>query len=259
MRLVLDEPVGLLRDEQRLLVLVVRAEADRELALGRLGPQGLGLALDVVLDQRVRDREDVRGGAVVLLHQEDLGVGVVALEVQEVLDRGPAPRVDALVGVAHDADVPVLLREQVDQLVLRAVRVLVLVHEDVAEPLLVVLEDRGVVAEQPDGLGDQVVEVERPGGELALLVLHVHVRDRLLVEVARHLRELGGRQDVVLRLADRRGHRPGRVPLEIQVQVLQDAREQALGVPLVVDREARRAGRGGRARAAGSARTPNGT
>jgi hypothetical protein len=40
--LVLDEPMGLLGDEQRLLVLVVGAEPHRELALGRLGPQDLG-------------------------------------------------------------------------------------------------------------------------------------------------------------------------------------------------------------------------
>ena len=96
-----------------------------------------------MLDQGVGDGEDVRGGAVVLLHQEDLGVGVVALEVKEVLDRRSAPGVDALVGIAHHTDVPVLVRQQVHQLVLGPVRVLVLVDEDVPEPLLVVLEDRG--------------------------------------------------------------------------------------------------------------------
>ena len=45
--------------------------------------------------------------------------------------------VDALVVIADDAQVPVLSRQEPDQLKLGPVRVLVLVHADVPEALLV--------------------------------------------------------------------------------------------------------------------------
>ena len=150
--LALTEPLDLVDHEERLVVLVLGPVQDRELAVAGLGPQALRLAVHVVLDQRVRDAQDVLRGAVVLLHQEDRRVGIVALEVQDVLDRRAAPRVHALVGVADDADVAVPRRQHVHQLVLRAVRVLVLVDQDVAEPLLVVLQDLRVQLEQLDGL-----------------------------------------------------------------------------------------------------------
>jgi hypothetical protein len=51
-----------------------------------------------------------------------------------------------LILVADDADVAVVGGEEEDELVLDAVRVLVLVDEDVAEAALVVLEDVGVLA-----------------------------------------------------------------------------------------------------------------
>ena len=131
-------------------VLVVGAIPDDQLAVIGLGPERLRLALNVVGDELVRDLQDRLGRAVVLLHDEDGGVGVVVLEVQEVLDGGAAPGVDALVGVADDTDVAVPGRQHVHQEILGAVRVLVLVDEDVAEPLLVVLQDFWMFAEEPD-------------------------------------------------------------------------------------------------------------
>jgi hypothetical protein len=193
-----------------------------------------------VLDQRVGDGQDVRRRAVVLLHEEHLRVGIVAFEVEEVLDRRAAPRVHALVRVADHAHVAVLRGELVDQLVLSAVRVLVLVDQDVAEPLLVVLEHLGPLPEQQDGLGDEVVEVERSGRALALLVGEVHLRDGLLVEVAGEVVEVVCRENLVLRLADRGRHRPGRVALRVEIEIPKDRGEEALRVALVVDREAPR-------------------
>ena len=102
-------------------MLVLRPIEDRQLTVTRLGPQALGLALHVVLDQGVRDAQDVLRGAIVLLHKEHRRVGVVTFEVEDVLDGRATPRVDALVGVADDAHVAIPRGQQVHQLVLRAV------------------------------------------------------------------------------------------------------------------------------------------
>ena len=71
--------------------------------------------------------------AVVLLEPHDVRVGEVLLEVEDVADVGAAPAVDRLVVVADDHQVAVPAAEQLHELVLRAVGVLVLVDEHVAE------------------------------------------------------------------------------------------------------------------------------
>ena len=80
--------------------------------------------------------------------------------------------------------VAVLGGEQQDELVLRRVGVLVLVDQDVLEALLVVREHVGVLAEQRDGVHEQVVEVHRAGLLQAGLVLGVDVGDLALEDVA---------------------------------------------------------------------------
>ena len=92
-------------------------------------------------------------------------VGERVLELQDVAEVGAAEAVHRLVGVADDGDVAVAAGEEQHDLVLRLVRVLVLVDEDVLEALAVVLEHVGVVAEQAHGVDQQVVEVHRPGGD----------------------------------------------------------------------------------------------
>ena len=128
-------------------------------------------------------------------------------------------------------------RELVDKMILGAVRVLVLVDEDVPEALLVVLEDLRVVAEQSDALHDDVVEVERAGGSEPLLIGRVEVGDRPLVERAGLGGELRGRDEVVLGPADHRRHRSRRIPLGVDVHLLLHDGDGPFGVALVVDGE----------------------
>ncbi len=48
----------------------------------------------------------------------------------------PAPRIYALLGVAHHADVAILADEEIDEHILDLVGVLVFVDKDIIEPLL---------------------------------------------------------------------------------------------------------------------------
>ena len=73
--------------------------------------------------------------------------------------------------------------ERPDPQVLRAVRVLVFVDVEVAPLLLVLGEDVGRLLEEPDGLEQQVVEVERVGLAQALLVAGREAGDRPLAVV----------------------------------------------------------------------------
>ena len=72
----------------------------------------------------------------------------------------PRKRVDRLVGIAHGEHVRVLLGQQLQEAVLRVVRVLVLVDEQVAERVLPLLLRLGEALEHVDGEIEHVVEVD---------------------------------------------------------------------------------------------------
>ena len=134
--------------------------------------------------------------------------GNAVLELQDVPEVGAAEAVHRLVGVADDADVLVAAGEHEDHLVLGLVRVLVLVDQDVLEPLAVVLEHVAVLAEQHDGLHQQVVEVHRPRLLEAGLVLGVDVGVLAVEDVRRPCLRHRRVDQLVLPVADdRRAHR----------------------------------------------------
>jgi hypothetical protein len=80
----------------------------------------------------IRRVEDGAGRAVVLLEPHHAARREVLLEVEDVADVRAAPAVDRLVVVADHHQVAVRRRQQLQEPVLRAVRVLVLVDEQEA-------------------------------------------------------------------------------------------------------------------------------
>ena len=178
----LDQLRHLGGDEARLGVLVLDLERTHRRPVAEVGEERLLLALAVVRDDGVRGAEDGVRGAVVLLERDELRAREVALELEDVADVGAAERVDRLVRVADGADVPVLAAEQLEQPVLRVVRVLVLVDEDVAERLLPALAGFREALQHLDREHEQVVEVHRVRPEHSPLVERVDVGDGLVVE-----------------------------------------------------------------------------
>ena len=183
-------------------------------------------------------REDRLGRAVVLLELDHGGVGEVLLELEDVADVGAAEAVDRLRIVADDRQVPVLPAQQLQQPVLGAVRVLVLVHQDPAEALLVALADVLEELEHVDRPHQQVVEVHRVGLEQALLVGAVGLGDHRL-ERRDGLLGVGlGVHQQVLEVRDPGLDRARRVALGVDLEVGEAALDHPQRVGLVVDREA---------------------
>ena len=153
------ETLDLVDHKTGLVVLVLSFEShDRETG-PPVGPQVFRGSFGVVGDDRVGRFQNGLGGPVVLVEDDHPGVGVILLEVAYVADVGSAELVNRLVGVTHNAEVAVGGGELVDQHVLSAVGVLVFVDQDVAEALLVVLEDTREGGEQFDGDHEQIVEI----------------------------------------------------------------------------------------------------
>ncbi len=220
-------------------MLVLHLERAHRRPVAEVGEERLLLALAVVRDDGVRGAEDGVRRAVVLLERDELRAREVALELEDVADVGSAEGVDRLIGVADGADVAVLAAEQLEQPVLRVVRVLVLVDEDVAERLLPALAGLREALEHLDREHEQVVEVHRVRPEHPPLVERVDVGDGLVVERLDALQVLLGRDELVLRVRDLGVDAAGDEALRVALELLQAVLRQPDLVGLVVDREVR--------------------
>src|SRR5712671_3548595 len=182
--------------------------------------------------------EDELGRAVVALELDDGRVRVVPFEVEDVPDIGATPAVDRLVVVADDGQVAMLRGEGPDPEVLRSVRVLVFVDVEVAPAILVPSKDVWCLVEQPDGLEQEVVEVEGADLLQALDVANGETGNHLFVVIDGVVAEELRVEHLVLRPADRAedGARP-ELAGERHVLLAEDRLHQSLLVVRVVDDE----------------------
>ena len=112
-------------------------------------------------DQPGGGGKDRRRRPVVRLQPDDMRTLEILFEAQDVFHLRPAPGVDRLVVVADAADVAVALGEQTQPHVLHQVGVLILVHQDVAEPAMVVGQDVRLGPQDLRHVQQQVAEIRR--------------------------------------------------------------------------------------------------
>ena len=217
-------------DKEGFVVGVVAGADDDGRAAGERGVEALGDAEWVLLHDAEGGVEDLGRAAEVFFEEDAVQAGEVEVHALDVAHVGVAPAVDALVGVADDADVG---RQAAQELVLHGVRVLELVDEDVVD----VRGELGVLAEEAHAEEEQVVKVERMARAELLLVRGVCAAQREVLGVRwRAGRVRAGRAQLVGRPAVGLGARDGR---ERGVGVALDVSEEAPRVVRVGDREAR--------------------
>ena len=232
---ILHDGIG---NEHGLAVFVRRPEYPHRAALVIFGPQGLALALGIVLDHLIGGIQDLLGAAVVLLQTDHHGARKLLFKVHDVLDVGAAELVDTLVVITHHADVAVLLRQQAHQTVLGMVGILVLIHHDIREPVLVLFQHIGVFFKQPHGQHDDVVEVHGIGALEQLLVLLIHPGAHFIAEVARlGCQHLGGIHQLILGPADLGEQTAGSEVLLIDPQGLAGLLDEPQGIIGIIDGE----------------------
>ena len=165
---------------------------------------------------------------------------IILLEIEDVRQIGTTPRVDGLVIFAHDHDVAMLCCEQLRERILGMIGVLILVHQQIAEAILIDFEHFFMVLEQEIRVEEQIVEIERIEGAQAFLQHFVDAPDHLRRRVFVALFEYFGRYELVLRLRDTIAHHALGIALRIDVELGHDALHEALRVGVVVDGESRR-------------------
>ena len=111
--------------------------------------------------KRLAKRQDGVGRAVVVFQPHDFGLGPILLEAQDVGHVGAAPAVNRLIVVAHHAQVAMPGGQRLDDAVLAAVGVLVLVDQQVGEAAGFGPANVGETLEQLFGAQQQIVEIDR--------------------------------------------------------------------------------------------------
>ncbi len=232
--------LDLLADRARLLLRIPGAGHGDLLAQLVLGAQRLAEPALVVGDEVGGGREDMAGRAVIALEPDHGGAGEILLEAQDVVDLGATPAVDRLVVVADAAQVLRPLGEQPQPQILGDVRVLIFVDQHEPEALLILAQHLRVLAEQADGLEQEVAEVGGVEHFQPLLIGGVELEaasageDRGLAG-----RDLVGREPAVLPIVDHRRERAGGPALLVDVLGLQHLLHQADLIVHVEDGEIR--------------------
>ena len=121
--------------------------------------------------------------AVILFQPDDRGPREVVLELQDVVEIGAAPAIDRLVGVAGRAEVWMVGAQTAGDGVLGQIGVLVLVDQDVAEPVVEAGANIGLRPEQLGDVVEQVVKVDRVEVAKPTLVGRIHLRDAAVVKL----------------------------------------------------------------------------
>ncbi len=94
-----------------------------------LGPESFFFPLDVMTNQAAGNIQNVLRRTVILFQTNDLRRRKMLFKLQNVGDVGAAPAIDRLIGVAYDADVLLLFREQTNQRELQRISVMILINQ----------------------------------------------------------------------------------------------------------------------------------
>ncbi len=173
-----------INDETRFIKLVERAIQGDRLAFHAVRPQVLAETIAVMGDQRIRGVEDSRGGSVILLQTDGFHLLKITQEMLNVLNLRAAPTINGLIIIADDHHPGAVAGQQPDPGILNAVGILKFVHQDVGEPITVMLQDMGFIQPQLMGAQQQLSKIHQPGSVAGFLISLINAQPGLLDRVA---------------------------------------------------------------------------
>ena len=128
-----------------------------------------------------RPLHDIRRGAVVPFQLNDSHRGKIPMEIADNLDVRTTPTVNALVVVAHNRHVLLLVNEQLQKFILHVVGILIFIYHHVLVAFRQLVCQAGYFLEHEHRIEQQVIKVHGVGFLEALLVFPVKSCHSLLV------------------------------------------------------------------------------
>jgi hypothetical protein len=178
-------------------------------------------------------QDNVRG-SVISFQLNGPAVRIDFFKIQYVADVRSSPTVNGLVVVAYDAQISMVLGKKADQYELSPVGILVLVHHDVFKLTGIEFQYVFVFTENPDGIHDDIVKIQRIVVLQRFLIPAVHFSDftHTIIRFVNGF-EFVGIHQIVLSPSDGVYHHFRRENLGVHIQSLQaifDQRKLVIGI-----------------------------
>ena len=186
-------------------------------------------------NDRIRGGEDHLCRAIVLLQFDRPCLGIVLFKIHDIADIRAAPAIDGLIRVTYDTEVVMLLRQKFGEPVLRAVRVLILIHENISEPVLILFTDILMLLQKNHGNHQQIVKIQRVVFPQFLCIQMINIGNLLLKEIPCLLFKGTRSLQKILRIGNPVLYRGRRILLLIQIQFLDAVLDDGLGITGIID------------------------
>ena len=151
-------------------------------------PERLALTPYIIPDNRIRSIEYILRGTVILLQADHNSLRIIFFKIQNIPDIGSTEFVNGLIIVTDHTDVARSLCQQTDQLELCRIRILIFIHHDVPEPLLIIFQYIRTRLEQLHRIHDEIIKIHRIVLLKDILILPVSSCHLLLTEIPHGLR-----------------------------------------------------------------------
>ncbi len=194
--------LDLFADPARLGLPVPMADQTHLFAVFAGREQGLAQTAFVGLDHTRGGPQNMPGRAVILFQPHNDGARKILFKPQDVAHFGPAPAIDRLVVIADATDVLVPLRQQPQPHILGHVRILIFVHQNVAEPTLILLQDIVVLLKNRHHVQQQIAKIAGVQILHPLLIGRVKINALAVVGTALGHRHLARRPCLVFPAVD---------------------------------------------------------
>ncbi len=236
----IPEPVNFRDDEMGFVAFRISHVAGDLFPAPRIRPQLFRPAPFIMGNDGIGGRENILGGAIVLLEDHAGGIREVLLKILNIADGGPAEGVNGLIGIAHHGErgaFRALPGQGAYQDVLGVVGVLIFVHQNVAEAGAVALSYIRVGGEHLHRAHNKIIEIQRIGALEAILVGGIGLGQHLAVPIGcgRGLRGWG--DQFILEIGDLAAEHFGRVGPNIDVFFPAHHGHEALGIRGIVNGE----------------------
>ena len=189
-------------------------------------PHRFGFATCIMVYERICGIQNHLGGAIILFQLDHGCFRIIFFEIQNIADVCATPSVNALVRVADHAQVAVLRRQPPGQGILRVVGVLILIDQNITEPLLIFLQDERILFEQTNRHIHQIVEIHGVVGDQLFLIKFVNARYPLLIIVVGLSRKLSRCDQLILGIGNRADDTTNRKLTLRQFELLQALTDQ---------------------------------
>ena len=135
---------NLIGNKPRFLTLGKAAVAGQKCTAGFFGPQAFIFSALVVTYHMIGRIQNTLGRTIVFLQLNHTGLRIILFKTQNIADIGTTPLINRLVVVPYYTQILIFLCQQFDQYILCHIGILILVHQNIAEPLLITIQHIGI-------------------------------------------------------------------------------------------------------------------